>query len=394
MARKTARLGRQTPTQALVLPYDETKGGEAVELYEQGGRTAMDWQKVLLYDMMAVDDDGLWVHSKFGLSVPRRNSKSEVDKMRELRGLFHGEHILHTAHRTTTKHSAWIFTNVPLAGDDLDVEGFQQRSLISIHIPLAGDDGPAVAEVDTCNNFYPHPPCGGRHARARSASGDWMHFYPHPPCEGRHRLAVLTGLRPGISIHVPLAGDDAIADTITAFNWIFLSTSPLRGTTGNSLVDVRFTVDFYPRPPCGGRPHSSCITVFPKPFLSTSPLRGTTTLRSWLRAAERNFYPRPPCGGRPGPQGVSDQGGGHFYPRPPCGGRQRLEMTGRRKEKFLSTSPLRGTTVRLLALVLSRLFLSTSPLRGTTCRSLRTWGTATFLSTSPLRGTTLSSRRW
>ena len=43
MARKTARLGRQTPTQALVLPYDETKGGEAVELYEQGGHTAMDW---------------------------------------------------------------------------------------------------------------------------------------------------------------------------------------------------------------------------------------------------------------------------------------------------------------------------------------------------------------
>lgn len=63
MARKTTRLGRQTPTQALVLPYDETKGGEAVELYEQGGRTAMDWQKVLLYDMMAVDDDGLWMHS-------------------------------------------------------------------------------------------------------------------------------------------------------------------------------------------------------------------------------------------------------------------------------------------------------------------------------------------
>ena len=117
MDRKTARLGRQTPTQALVLPYDETKGGEAVELYEQGGRTAMDWQKVLLYDMMAVDDDGLWVHSKFGLSVPRRNGKSEVDKMRELRGLFHGEHILHTAHRTT-KPSAWIFTHVPLAGDD------------------------------------------------------------------------------------------------------------------------------------------------------------------------------------------------------------------------------------------------------------------------------------
>ena len=139
MARKTARLGRQTPTQALVLPYDETKGGEAVELYEQGGRTAMDWQKVLLYDMMAVDDDGLWVHSKFGLSVPRRNGKSEVDKMRELWGLFHGEHILHTAHRTA-KHSAWIFTNVP----------------------LAGEDAPRSRSASTASHFYPRPPCGGR----------------------------------------------------------------------------------------------------------------------------------------------------------------------------------------------------------------------------------------
>ena len=139
MARKAARLGRQTPTQALVLPYDETKGGEAVELYEQGGRTAMDWQKVLLYDMMAVDDDGLWVHSKFGLSVPRRNGKSEVDKMRELRGLFHGEHILHTAHHTT-KPNAWIFTNVPLAGDDAKQREALHGVAISIHVPLAGDD--------------------------------------------------------------------------------------------------------------------------------------------------------------------------------------------------------------------------------------------------------------
>ena len=185
MARKTARLGRQTPTQALVLPYDETKGGEAVELYEQGGRTAMDWQKVLLYDMMAVDDDGLWVHSKFGLSVPRWNGKSEIDKMRELWGLFHGEHILHTAHRTTTKHSAWIFTNVPLtgddpltsarctifwsisihvplAGDDAGYRRLSRRCFISIHVPLAGDDRQTVQSSSPNTNFYPRPPCGGR----------------------------------------------------------------------------------------------------------------------------------------------------------------------------------------------------------------------------------------
>ena len=79
------------------------------------------------------------MHSKFGLSVPRRNGKSEVDKMRELRGLFHGEHILHTAHRTT-KHSAWIFTHVPLAGDDPRHGVCRVPLAISIHVPLAGDD--------------------------------------------------------------------------------------------------------------------------------------------------------------------------------------------------------------------------------------------------------------
>ena len=54
--------------------------------------------------MMAIDDDGRWMHSKFGLSIPRRNGKSVIGKMRELWGLFHGEHILHTAQQPTTTH--------------------------------------------------------------------------------------------------------------------------------------------------------------------------------------------------------------------------------------------------------------------------------------------------
>ena len=34
------RLGRQTPTVSAVLPYTETKGQEAVDLYNKSGRTA------------------------------------------------------------------------------------------------------------------------------------------------------------------------------------------------------------------------------------------------------------------------------------------------------------------------------------------------------------------
>ena len=101
------RKGRQTPTQSIVLPYTKTYGNEAVDIYNTTGRTAQEWQELLCYDIMAVNDDGLWVHTKAGYSLSRRNGKNEVVVMREMWGLKHGEKILHTAHRTTTSHAAW-----------------------------------------------------------------------------------------------------------------------------------------------------------------------------------------------------------------------------------------------------------------------------------------------
>lgn len=101
------KLGRQTPTAAVVLPYTTTHGQEAIDLYNTTGRTAQQWQQLLLYDILAENEDGLWVHTKFGYSVPRRNGKNEIAAMRELYGLQRGENILHTAHRTTTSHAAW-----------------------------------------------------------------------------------------------------------------------------------------------------------------------------------------------------------------------------------------------------------------------------------------------
>lgn len=114
------RLGRQVPTAAVVLPYTETHGQEAEALYNQTGHTAQKWQALLLCDMLAVNDDGLWVHTKFGYSVPRRNGKNEVVTMREMYGLAHGEHILHTAHRTTTSRAAWarLCTRLDEAGTE------------------------------------------------------------------------------------------------------------------------------------------------------------------------------------------------------------------------------------------------------------------------------------
>lgn len=101
------RKGRQSPTVSVVLPYTKTRGMEAVELYNATERTALPYQEALIYDIMAVDDDGLWVHQKFGYAIPRRNGKSENVLMRILWGLKNGEKILYTAHRTTTSHSVY-----------------------------------------------------------------------------------------------------------------------------------------------------------------------------------------------------------------------------------------------------------------------------------------------
>ncbi len=101
------RLGRQTPTRSYILPYEATRGAEAVELYAETGRTAQEWQQLLLYDLMATNAEGLWVHTKFGYAVPRRNGKNEIVAMREMAALADGQKVLHTAHRTTTSHSAW-----------------------------------------------------------------------------------------------------------------------------------------------------------------------------------------------------------------------------------------------------------------------------------------------
>ena len=101
------RLGKQTPTICIRLPYTESLGTEAVDLYNQSDRQAQDWQAIMLEDIMAVNEDGLWLHMKCGWSIPRRNGKSEILIMRCIWDLTHGRRTLYTAHRESTSASQW-----------------------------------------------------------------------------------------------------------------------------------------------------------------------------------------------------------------------------------------------------------------------------------------------
>lgn len=104
---KEKRIGEQTPTRSLILPYDNSLGDEAVSLYEKSGREAFDWQRFIVDSIMAKNIDGLWTHMEFGYAVPRQNGKNEVIAIRELHGIENSEKILHTAHRTTTSKAAF-----------------------------------------------------------------------------------------------------------------------------------------------------------------------------------------------------------------------------------------------------------------------------------------------
>src|SRR5690625_804631 len=103
----TKRIGSQTPTRSLILPYDKSLGSEAVELYEKSERKAYDWQRFIVDAILAQNNEGLWTHMHFGYAVPRQNGKNEIIAIRELFGLHDGESMLHTAHRTTTSATAF-----------------------------------------------------------------------------------------------------------------------------------------------------------------------------------------------------------------------------------------------------------------------------------------------
>lgn len=101
------KFGNQHPTQSVILPYDNSLSQRAIDRYQRTGRSCYEWQANMLAPMMAIDDEGLWVHQKFGFSIPRRNGKTEVVYIIELDALEEGLSVLHTAHRISTSHSSF-----------------------------------------------------------------------------------------------------------------------------------------------------------------------------------------------------------------------------------------------------------------------------------------------
>ena len=170
---------------------------------------------------------------------------------------------------------------------------------------------------------------------------------------------------------------------------IFLSTPSARRATTTAAVRMPSNMDFYPRPPRGGRQISVALTPAPERFLSTPSARRATAVAvsvisiflflstpsarratllgqpsrnlciflstpsarratSWslMPSSESfNFYPRPPRGGRLARLWLMQPSWTNFYPRPPRGGRRGKYKDMIAARIFLSTPSARRATV-------------------------------------------------
>ena len=215
-----------------------------------------------------------------------------------------------------------------------------------------------------CRNFYPRPPRGGRRFSA-SCSFRQSNFYPRPPRGGRPSAAETAYDAEDISIHALREEGDAVLACSCTSCGVFLSTPSARRATRHQIGPRRSRyisihalreegdsaatgavgcwVNFYPRPPRGGRPSTASAALPPTNFYPRPP-RGGRPLTVLFVPTHTHFYPRPPRGGRPSRVRVSrcrakisihalrEEGdyllhqvrqiGQDFYPRPPRGGRR------------------------------------------------------------------------
>ena len=112
-------------------------------------------------------------------------------------------------------------------------------------------------------------------------------------------------------------------------------------------MPVRYSsfLNFYPRPPRGGR-----LKIMPQAgqriAISIHALREEGDVRAVLcRQCNMNFYPRPPRGGRRGHLSRDVRLRENFYPRPPRGGRRVRESLEIAAFQFLSTPSARRATL-------------------------------------------------
>ena len=202
-------------------------------------------------------------------------------------------------------------------GDNFFVHFPGGPAVISIHA-LRGEGDPGTpGRPASPEYFYPRPPWGGRHHRQQHCQHH-QHFYPRPPWGGRRG----EGASPPLCLYFyprpPWGGRPESANTtIPGVNFY---PRPPWGGRRKLRAAARRAKEFLSTPSVG-RATLLQLGIRPKVEISIHALRGEGDAQHCSPCtAAMDFYPRPPWGGRrsrwrPGHRRAN------FYPRPPWGGR-------------------------------------------------------------------------
>ena len=265
------------------------------------------------------------------------------------------------------RHDPCISIHAPRAGGDAPTRSWAiSAQWISIHAPRAGGDfGHEGLDVDGIV-FQSTPPVRGATLTTIRMPPCPAYFNPRPPCGGRQRASTEASAQYDISIHAPRAGGDLANDGGHRLISRISIHAPRAGGDPTRMVSVLRSMNFNPRPPCGGRPVCSLPRRLRQPFQSTPPVRGATGVQHTADSKRAISIHAPRAGGD--------------------GLRRTMQTPGKR---FQSTPPVRGATFRypgllpplgisihapraggdfpsLTMLTMSRKFQSTPPVRGAT----------------------------
>ena len=257
-----------------------------------------------------------------------------------------------SARRATTAHTE-ARPDGPISTHALREEGdkeiFAQGTKeddISTHALREEGDKRPTASRQSRNIFLPTP-------SARRATGvrpctnqSTFYFYPRPPRGGRPANLVCCWRGLGISTHA-LREEGDPANLVCCWRGLGISTHALREEGDKvRLLHIREQINFYPRPPRGGRHCPPTLSASCGKFLPTPSARRATSTIDTNKEETMNFYPRPPRGGRLCPLLHQRIQGQHFYPRPPRGGRHPFGRFPARAYGFLPTPSARRATHR------------------------------------------------
>ena len=169
-------------------------------------------------------------------------------------------------------------------------------------------------------NFYPRPPRGGRPAADWFRGNCYLISIHALREEGDHRPSFHDRSRAGF-LSTPSARRATTAAEQPAETTVFLSTPSARRATCAQVSGAIDTQVFLSTPSArrATEEHSECAQA--ALFLSTPSARRATFSGSVIYWSCINFYPRPPRGGRLVPLKLGIAGAIYFYPRPPRGGR-------------------------------------------------------------------------